>query len=619
MPGNEKEIKVKITAKDQASKELTAAMDKVKTTAKVAFAAITGAVALSVNAAGKFEKAMNNVYTLVDRNKEAFRDMEGDLKDMAAQVPVSMDQLTEGLYDVRSAGIGAGDAMGVLKKSAMLGVAGLGTTKEAVGIATSALNAFKLSGKDADKALNTIFLTVKAGKTTISELSQSFGMVAGIAATLGINFDELQAATAALTTTGQKASVAQTQLKAAMLSIAAPTDAMIALLKKAGIADGAAALAKEGLVSVMGKIDKAAKGNEGTLKAAYGSVEALGAAVSLTGNQASAFETALKSMQGSGEVTEDVMKDLTEAFELQKATFSSQSEILKNQVNIAMIELGNIVLPILIEKMDALAKVIENVSIWWAGLDQDTKDNIATTIEWTLAMLAGSLAIAKLVETFKTLQAILVGLKALSTVASTLSAISLLKFGAIGALIIALTWIVMNWSDVSNGLQEIAKWLGIIGETSRDAELSLSRLQTTSVRVGNEIGTKVSIDPKFYGSAKTIMDPDYKKYMNLTTRDKSQDKITSSSAYNPGLFGKGGFLGLGYADGGRMSAGETRLVGEEGPERFMPDVSGMIIPNDQLGGQQITMVFSNNQFLDSTGAEKIMELAFQKFKLINKI
>ena len=98
--------------------------------------------------------------------------MQKSVLDLGKRVPVSLDDLASALYDIRSAGISAGDAMGVLEGSAKLAVAGLGTTKEAANIVTSAINAFGLKGKDQANVYNTFFETVKNGKTTISELSQ---------------------------------------------------------------------------------------------------------------------------------------------------------------------------------------------------------------------------------------------------------------------------------------------------------------------------------------------------------------------------------------------------------------------------------------------------------------
>lgn len=51
-------------------------------------------------------------------------------------------------------------------------------------------------------------------------------------------------------------------------------------------------------------------------------------------------------------------------------------------------------------------------------------------------------------------------------------------------------------------------------------------------------------------------------------------------------FGSGGFLSslLGFAEGGQPPVNKPSIVGEKGPELFMPKTAGTIIPNDQLGG-----------------------------------
>lgn len=49
--------------------------------------------------------------------------------------------------------------------------------------------------------------------------------------------------------------------------------------------------------------------------------------------------------------------------------------------------------------------------------------------------------------------------------------------------------------------------------------------------------------------------------------------------------GFGGFFaGLGFAEGGRPPVGIPSLVGEKGPELFVPDSSGTVIANDKMGG-----------------------------------
>lgn len=54
------------------------------------------------------------------------------------------------------------------------------------------------------------------------------------------------------------------------------------------------------------------------------------------------------------------------------------------------------------------------------------------------------------------------------------------------------------------------------------------------------------------------------------------------------LFGQGGILGgigslLGFADGGEPPVGRPSIVGERGPELFIPKVPGTIVPNQDIG------------------------------------
>lgn len=47
---------------------------------------------------------------------------------------------------------------------------------------------------------------------------------------------------------------------------------------------------------------------------------------------------------------------------------------------------------------------------------------------------------------------------------------------------------------------------------------------------------------------------------------------------------------LGFADGGRPPVGRASIVGENGPELFVPDSAGTVIPNGAMGGKSVTVV-----------------------------
>ncbi len=61
----------------------------------------------------------------------------------------------------------------------------------------------------------------------------------------------------------------------------------------------------------------------------------------------------------------------------------------------------------------------------------------------------------------------------------------------------------------------------------------------------------------------------------------------------------------GFADGGRPPVGRTSLVGERGPELFVPDSAGTIVPNDQLGGGSTTVNF-NITTVDAKGFNELL-------------
>jgi len=63
----------------------------------------------------------------------------------------------------------------------------------------------------------------------------------------------------------------------------------------------------------------------------------------------------------------------------------------------------------------------------------------------------------------------------------------------------------------------------------------------------------------------------------------------------------------GFADGGRPPVGQASIVGEKGPEIFVPDQAGTIVPNDKLGamGKQVNVNFHITT-VDATGFSELL-------------
>jgi TP901 family phage tail tape measure protein len=345
-----------------------------------------GAAAVSIrgiiSSSMAFEKGMANISTLVDTTSESMDRMGSKVLEISRSMPVAISDLTSALYDVRSAGISAGDAMGVLENSGKLAVAGLGSTKEAVDIVTSSINAFGLKGEEVDGVYDLLFQTIKNGKTTLPDLASGFGAVAGTVAKAGIELDEYLASVAAMTTTGLPAAQAHTQLRAAIAGLTRETELSVAVFTKLGAKNFPDLIQKAGgMVEAFKQISGALGNNDAEIIKLLGSVEAYNAVVGLTGGQNEAFTQTLATMR-----TE--VGALEEAFGKQSQTLEAQAQMAKNSLESMGIAIGAILAPALRELTTLLGLVANNMQTLFTVIGTA----VVSFGTYKVAMLAASAA-----------------------------------------------------------------------------------------------------------------------------------------------------------------------------------------------------------------------------------
>lgn len=125
--------------------------------------------------------------------------------------------------------------------------------------ATTMMNAYGLSVKDAGMLSDWFYQIVKSGKTTGSELAQSLGQIAATAAASGISIDELGAALATLTTT-MPTNIAVTSLAASIRALMNPTDDVKKKAAELGIELSMSAIKAKGFAGVMDDIYQKTQG-----------------------------------------------------------------------------------------------------------------------------------------------------------------------------------------------------------------------------------------------------------------------------------------------------------------------------------------------------------------------
>ncbi len=411
--------------------------------------AIAAPLAIATKMAIDFEKQMSNVATLVDTNTESMSAMSAAVLDTATRVPVAIEDLTAGLFDVRSAGISAADAMNVLEVSAKLSISGLSSTAEATNIMTSAMNTFASEGLTAGQIADILFKTTAAGKNTISQLAQAFGATASIIQSAGVSLADFSAATAALTKGGTPAAQAQTQIRAAVVALQKPTADMEKIFKRIGVTTEKELIGKFGSLGASFKIINKTAGEMGINTAkAWSSVEAGAAVTSIVGAAAEDYIDTLDKMVNGGNA-------VTDAFEKQLGTAAAQAQLAKNNMAAFSITVGTVLIPVVNDLIKQIIPIIKRFSEW-------AKNNPGT-LSTIVKVAAGIAALSFVVSGLSTIVSIAsVVMASFGTIAAIATAPITLIILAVAALIALITIIIRKWDTWGAALSLLLGPLGFV-------------------------------------------------------------------------------------------------------------------------------------------------------------
>lgn len=286
----------------------------------------------------EFEHSMKEVQTISSAVANDFKGMSDEIVGLSRDLPESANGLAKAFYQVVSAGYDGAAGMEVLEVAAKGAVAGVTDTLTAVDGLTTILNAFHMEAIDAAKVSDIMFTTIRLGKTTLSELSSSFNVVAPLAAAMGIEFEQVSAAVATLTKQGTPTAEAMTQIRSAILSM----DKVLG----DGWAD--TMTLQEAMIALRDAADK----SDGSLRELVGRVEAVNAVLGTTGENAkmaaSDLEAHNKSLGAASAAYKTMAEDAT-----------TQINILKNNVMATLKPLGDFVLGVTTKVAKMLNRIFD--------------------------------------------------------------------------------------------------------------------------------------------------------------------------------------------------------------------------------------------------------------------
>jgi len=311
-------------------------------------APLLAAAGVATKFASDFEAAITKVGTLSGNTAADVALMRDAVLELAPAVGQGPQALAEALLVITSTGIKGAKALEILESSAKAASVGLGDTKDVARAVTSAVTAYGEQVLPASKATEILFKAVKDGGAEATEFAGTLGRVVGIAAQVGVSFQEVSGFIAAYTRLGVDAAEATTSLRGIMSTFLQPTKEAAVALAAVGtsIEEVKVQIRQNGLAAALTDLLEKFKGNEDAIAAVFGNVRALAGVMGAAGSQA----------KGLGEIIKHLNKDTDElgaAFEQTSKTASFTFNQLKADAQVLAVELGDALAP-------SFKKVLEN-------------------------------------------------------------------------------------------------------------------------------------------------------------------------------------------------------------------------------------------------------------------
>ena len=318
----------------------------------------------STSQALSFSNALAEVSTLLDDTTGEMEKLTQAAKEQALQFGSNPAAQTKAFYQIISAGAeNAAEATVILTAANKLAVGGVTDITTAADGLTTVLNAYGDEVESATAVSDAMFVAMRAGKTTIGELSSGIGKVAPLAVSAGVAFDELLASVSALTKGGISTQESITGVRAILAAVVKPTSEAAKLAESLGIEFSAAGLKAKGFSSFLEDLIDKTGGSTDQLAKLFGGVEALVPILALSGKAGVDFNAILGDMTNKAGATETAFNKIAESpgFKIGRVMAA---------IRLKALELGDAIVAVLtpaavslVDNMDGLQRIFTVLAI----------------------------------------------------------------------------------------------------------------------------------------------------------------------------------------------------------------------------------------------------------------
>jgi len=367
-------LDLQLTGFEQASSKLKQFGSKMKSVGSSLSAislplAIAGGAAIKMGA--DFDKNITKIKALVGATEKDLQDFSNASKRMAKETGLSSKQTSDAMFFIASAGVEGAEAIAVLEAASKASASGLGDVAQVADLATSALNAYGSETLSAEAATDVLTAAVREGKLNSEDLAASMGQVLPVASNMGVSFNEVGAAMAAMSRTGTNAAQGATQLNSILSGLLKPTKQAEEALTEMGLSSAGLKqqIKDEGLLSVLETLKTEFDKNSDAAAQVFPNIRALRGVLDLTGASADTTKEIFNELNNAQGATKKAFDDTAKS-----ASFRLTKSL--NGVRESFASVGSVLLESLLPTIEKIASGVETLFTKFTQLDGTTQNII---------------------------------------------------------------------------------------------------------------------------------------------------------------------------------------------------------------------------------------------------
>ena len=419
--------------------------------------------------ARQFNKSFNQIETFVGRTKSEVNAMRAATEKLALSTGVGPVKLAEGFYTVSSAGYSGSEAIDVMTAAAKASAAGMGETRTVAEALTRTVAAYAGEGLEAAEATDLLAKTVQQGNFRVEGLAGVLGRVIPVAASVGVELDDVGGALAVLSRQ-MEIDEAATRLTAALTKIVKPTQQAVKELERVGLT-----------------VDDMRQMLDEDLIGAFRHLEASGADLGKIFEDVRGLSGVLALLQADAAEVDHVFRELDQSTGMIDTAFEQVSKRSGTKINIALakmkvnlIAIGQDVLPYVATAFEKVGQAARWATDIWRNLDDSTKKLVIGLAAIAAAVGPVVIVVGKLIAALGTLKIAMTAIAAHPVIAAltllaTVIGVSIAK-SQLDAASASAAW-KRELDGVANSIGELEARTKDFGGAGTEARIQLKKLR----------------------------------------------------------------------------------------------------------------------------------------------